>query len=374
MLYGRVLVVDDLPTNLDVMTGLLMPYGLAADTVQSGREAVDRIRAGEPRYDLVFMDHMMPEMDGLEAARIIRNEIGSAYAREVPIIVLTANAVAGNQELFMKSGFSDFISKPIDIKRLDMALNQWVRDKQSAETLKNAERAARERAEASAPCGDVDDAGRWLLARQVEGADFDAALALYGGSGAAFIPILKSFVAHTPLLLDKMGAYQGKSLTDYAVAVHGLKGACSAVCAGGAAAMALELETASRAGDAGFVRAHHGELYRRSLGLVEHLRVLLMEWEAAGKAESPPEEKERRVAPDRALLVRLSAAAAGFNSGAVEEVLGELERYQYDREGGLIWWLRQQVENFDYDIIHRRLEGVLAGRKRTGKTGKARNA
>jgi signal transduction histidine kinase/FixJ family two-component response regulator len=128
MPYGKVLVADDFRTNLDVMTGLLMPYGLRVDTVLSGKEAVELVRAEETRYDLIFMDHMMPEMDGIEAAGIIR-KFDSEYARNVPLIILTANAAAENRELFLEKGFNDFISKPIDTKMLDLALNRWIRDK-----------------------------------------------------------------------------------------------------------------------------------------------------------------------------------------------------------------------------------------------------
>ncbi|MDR3116055.1 MAG: response regulator [Treponema sp.] len=136
MPYGKVLVVDDVEINLDVMTGILMPYRLRVDTALSGKEAIEMVRAEEPRYDLIFMDHMMPEMDGIETVRIIR-KINSDYARTVPIIALTANAIAGNREIFLENGFNDFISKPIDIKRLDTVLNRWIRDKQNGETLKN---------------------------------------------------------------------------------------------------------------------------------------------------------------------------------------------------------------------------------------------
>jgi CheY-like chemotaxis protein len=145
MPYARILVVDDLQTNLLVMKGLLMPYGLKADMVLSGKEAVERIRAETVHYDVVFMDHMMPEMDGIEAVRIIRTEINSEYALTVPIIALTANAIEGNRKMFLESGFSDFISKPIDIKQLDTVLNRWIRDKQSEATLQEAEKIAKNR-------------------------------------------------------------------------------------------------------------------------------------------------------------------------------------------------------------------------------------
>jgi signal transduction histidine kinase/CheY-like chemotaxis protein len=119
-----VLVVDDVEINLEVAKGLMEPYGLTVECVLSGKGAIEKIRSESPRYDLVLMDHMMPEMDGIEAVRIIRTDIDSDYARTVPIVALTANALAGNEDLFLGKGFNGFISKPIDIKRLDEILKK----------------------------------------------------------------------------------------------------------------------------------------------------------------------------------------------------------------------------------------------------------
>ncbi|MDR1971074.1 MAG: response regulator [Treponema sp.] len=363
MPYGKVLVVDDLPTNLDVMTGLLMPYGLSVDTVLNGREAIARITAGEPRYDLVFMDHMMPEMDGLEAVRFIRHEIDSDYARTVPVIVLTANAIAGNREMFLESGFNDFIPKPIDIKQLDQVLNQWIRDRRGGERMETAGPSAGGGEFAGGGSGGgindsgIDGEGQWLLSRPAAGLDVNAALNLYGGSGAAYIPILKSFAAHTPPLLEQMDRHlESSSLPDYAVEVHGLKGACSAVCAAGTAALARELEFAAKEGNAALVLSRHWELRRQALALAAELGALLAEWEA----RRPTREKEWRAEPSRELLARLSAAAAVFNSTEAADILGELEQYRYERGGELITRLREQAENFDYDAIQKGLEEMLA--------------
>ncbi|MCL1980835.1 MAG: PAS domain-containing protein, partial [Proteobacteria bacterium] len=98
MPYARVLVVDDVQTNLDVARAMLKRYGMTVDCVTSGQEAVDLILVGEPHYNAVFMDHMMPGMDGVEALRRIR-AIDSDYARSLPVIVLTANVVAGNEKM-----------------------------------------------------------------------------------------------------------------------------------------------------------------------------------------------------------------------------------------------------------------------------------
>ena len=123
--HTKVLVVDDVEINLEVVRGILEPYGLDVDCVLSGSEAVEKIKSETPRYHVVLMDHMMPEMDGIETVRIIRQEINSDYARNVPIIALTANALAGNEEMFLTKGFNGFISKPIDIMRLEELIKQW---------------------------------------------------------------------------------------------------------------------------------------------------------------------------------------------------------------------------------------------------------
>ncbi|MCL1941828.1 MAG: ATP-binding protein, partial [Synergistaceae bacterium] len=122
--YARVLVVDDVVTNLDVAKGFMKPYGMQIDCVSSGQKAIDAVRDESVRYNAIFMDHMMPGMDGMEATRIIREEIGSEYAKTVPIIALTANAIAGNEEMFLGSGFQAFISKPIEIDRLDAVIRE----------------------------------------------------------------------------------------------------------------------------------------------------------------------------------------------------------------------------------------------------------
>jgi len=110
----------------------MSPYGLSVETALSGFEAIEKIREGVS-FDIIFMDHMMPRMDGIEASKIIRS---LGYAN--PIVALTANALAGQAEFFVKNGFDDYISKPIDIRQLNNVLNKLIRDKQSEETLEEA--------------------------------------------------------------------------------------------------------------------------------------------------------------------------------------------------------------------------------------------
>ena len=132
MPYGRVLVVDDVDTNLYVAKGLLLFYGLKIETCASGYEAIEKVRQGNT-YDIIFMDHMMPGIDGLETTKALR-KIG--YTQ--PIVALTANALVGQIEEFMRNGFDGFISKPIQTAHLNSTLTKFVRDKQPPEVIEAA--------------------------------------------------------------------------------------------------------------------------------------------------------------------------------------------------------------------------------------------
>ena len=113
------LVVDDEPMNLVVATGLLREYKMFADTADSGKEAIEKYENGD--YEVIFMDHMMPEMDGVEAMKRIR-QVAEASFRKPVIIALTANALSGAREMFMKEGFDGFIAKPINIAEFERVM------------------------------------------------------------------------------------------------------------------------------------------------------------------------------------------------------------------------------------------------------------
>ena len=129
MPYGSVLIVDDVETNLYVAVGLMKLYALKIETAMSGYEAIAKVKEGNV-YDVIFMDHMMPELNGMETTRELR---AMGYTR--PIVALTANAVAGQADMFLLNGFDEFISKPIDLRHLNAALIKLIRNKQSPETI-----------------------------------------------------------------------------------------------------------------------------------------------------------------------------------------------------------------------------------------------
>jgi CheY-like chemotaxis protein len=134
MPYGSVLIMDDVGLNLYVAEGTMEPYKLSIETAMSGKEAIKKIEDGKV-YDIVFMDHIMPGMDGIESTKRIR-ELG--YTK--PIVALTANAVVGQSDIFLTNGFDGFISKPIDVQQLNSILLKFVRDKQPPEVIEVANR------------------------------------------------------------------------------------------------------------------------------------------------------------------------------------------------------------------------------------------
>jgi signal transduction histidine kinase/DNA-binding response OmpR family regulator len=353
--YARVLVVDDVAINLDLAKGIMKPYGMTVDCVGSGQSAINLVRKGEPRYNAVFMDHMMPGMDGIEAVRIIRNEIDSEYARTVPIIALTANAITGNDKFFLNNGFQDFLTKPIDIIKLNDAINRWVRDKEMEKELglDTQSRLAGGLDEESRD-GEAEDAdtelGRriaeLILDTQTPGLDAGAGLERFGGDGKAYMESLRSYVIHTPELLEAVR--NTELLADYAITVHGIKGSSRGISADGIRARAEKLEYAVKAGNLEYIREEKDSFIMAVEGFIAGLSVLLDILEENL-------HKPHRNAPDPALLERLRSAAEHYDMGELDSAMEELEQWVYDLDTELVPWLREQIDKSEFEEVARRL-------------------
>ena len=213
MPYGKVLIVDDVESNLYVAKGILTPYKLSIDTATSGFEAIDKIREGNI-YNIIFMDHMMPKMDGIETTKKLREE-GYNY----PIVALTANAVSGQSEMFLANGFDDFISKPIDIRQLNAALKKFIRDRQPPQVLEEASRVNFEKEN-----NVFDESSQVLLDPQLAG---------------IFIQDAKKAM----LVIDK---FKDGDIKAYSVAVHGMKSTLLIIGEDELSAFAAKLEKAGR--------------------------------------------------------------------------------------------------------------------------------
>jgi signal transduction histidine kinase/CheY-like chemotaxis protein len=339
---ARILVVDDIHTNLVVTSGLLAIYKSHVDTCTSGAAAISMLQS--KNYDIVFMDHMMPEMDGIEATRTIRAMEGDYY-RKLPIIALTANAIIGMKEMFLSNGFNDYLSKPIEVSKLDNALTTWI---PAEKQIQNTE--AQESTEAQETMEVQDVLPDGFI---VEGVDLEAGKTRY--TEKAFLDVLRSYCQHTPGLLEKInhikyGELSEEAIKEYTITVHGIKGASFGICADTVAKQAEALEKAAKSRDIKFIEmnnAHFIEEVEKILGRLKELFALL-----ANQAGAKPSRQK----PDPALLERLTEASRRYNVSVMDEILEELESYEYEQEEELVKWLREQVDNLEYEAIYKRLE------------------
>jgi len=349
--YARVLVVDDVGTNLDVAKGLMKPYGMQIDCMTGGKQAIDAIRDEKVRYSAVFMDHMMPGMDGIEATRLIR-EIGTEYAKTVPIIALTANAVAGNEEMFLDKGFQDFISKPIEISRLDAVIRRWVRDKEREKLYldrrldmegddipeidtRNEIRSVRDRQEGF---------DRRLFEKLYYDINIKKGLKRFGGDMEVYLGILRSFAVNTKPLLEKVKLVKRENLNDYAISVHGIKGSCRGIFAKTAGEKAEALEIAANAGDFDFIGNNNPDFVKNIEKLIADLDEIL---EKIGD-KNP---KKKMATPDRETLTKLFAACIKYDMDETNAVMAELELYEYESNGEIVARLRKYADEADFARI-----------------------
>jgi signal transduction histidine kinase/DNA-binding NarL/FixJ family response regulator len=287
MPYGKVLVVDDVVSNLYVARGLLLPYGLTVETAGSGFEAIELIKSGR-HYDIIFMDHMMPRMDGIEAVKIIR-ELGYGD----PVVALTANAILGQAEMFMANGFNGFISKPIDTREFNTILNRMIRDKQPPEVIEAArrKRANEEAASVSKPTINHEIA-------------------------AAFI-----YDAEKTIAIMEEICVKGGSIADirlYTTTVHGIKSALANIGETELSGFAYKLEKAGRRQDENTILCETPE-FITALRLIIDNRKPKEEFEAAAVSEYDTVYLREK-------LLEIKNSCRAFNKKGAKAVLNELRQ------------------------------------------------
>ena len=353
--YARVLVVDDVATNLEVAKGLMSPYNMRIDCTLSGQDAVNTIRSETVRYNAVFMDHMMPVMDGVEAMRKIR-EIGTNYAKNIPIIALTANAIVGNEAMFLSEGFQAFISKPIEVSRLDVVIREWVRDKEQERLYLEQQKMQKGEKESYAP--DEKDGGiknlgiKNLNAKSlnVEILDVKKGIERFGGEDSYF-KILRSYAMTTPPLTESIKGVSRDNLANYGITVHGIKGASRGICADALGDAAEALEKAALTGDYDFIAANNAAFLEASDKLLSEIDDILLR---AYKDHPKPKMDK----PDEDALRRLLKACMSYDMDGADAAMAEIDRCEYEHDDGLVPWLREKVEQMNFPQIVERLSGL----------------
>ena len=262
---AKVLIVDDNKVNRQVAQELMKLFGFEAHLAESGREAIDLVSRHLVSYDIIFMDHMMPYMDGAEATENIRQLEGN-YAKNVPIIALTANAIKGVDKQLLKSGMNDYIAKPIKIDQLSAILRKWLPAAKifpAGTTLEEVERR-----EAQVPWNKLPQDE---LLERFEGIDTTTGIRNCAGNIDGYIELLKTYASSNLInLLNDF--YEKEDMDNYAVTAHSIKGASQSVGALDVADMAYGLERAAKRGDITYIWDHHEEMTTTYSNILSMLR------------------------------------------------------------------------------------------------------
>jgi signal transduction histidine kinase/CheY-like chemotaxis protein len=326
---ARLLIVDDIATNLKVAEGLLSPYETRIDCCKSGAEALELVKQYE--YDIIFMDHMMPEMDGVEATVALRAMDGE-YFRTVPVVALTANAVSGMREMFLENGFSDYLAKPIEVSKLDAIMARWIPPgkRENAVVL-----------------SEVNLSGDSM---RIEGVDVARGLMLTGGSPEQYREILSIFCRDTDSRLPILAKIPNEEeLPLFVTQIHAMKSASANVGADGISREARRLEDAGRNGDMAFIRQRLPEFHKSLTQLTENIRAAL----AAAKERRSGED--RRASRDR----RQGSRRSGSDRRKIKALMQLKDALETEDIRGVDEMLNSLVQSNTRDDMEAVLEQLL---------------
>ena len=269
----RALVVDDESMNLVVAKSIFSRYGMKVTTVTSGQESIDICRAKV--FDIIFMDHMMSGMDGVEAMKRIRTDV-SGLNGSVPVIALTANAMSSAKQMFLAEGFDGFVSKPVEIDELERVLKQVLpKSFISFVDADGALEAAEEEPEVPVirPAEEKD----FISEFRKSGIDTDAGIKYCVGDKEFYKSLLLQFASEAPDKIASMkNYYQIRDWHNYEILVHALKSTSKMIGVSGLSDKAKALEKAAKENDEGFILANHETMIKDYGKITAEVRDMLM--------------------------------------------------------------------------------------------------
>jgi len=356
---ARVLVVDDIPTNLKVTEGLLAPYHIKVDSCLSGLKAIEMVKNKD--YDIVFMDHMMPEMDGVEAAAIIRDlekdrQIDSAdltaggNKNRMPIVALTANAVFGVREMFIEKGFDDFLAKPIDVTALDEIIIKWItKEKREQAVVTKKEK----RKKSGIPV--------------INGIDAQRGISLTGGTEAGYLSVLSTFNKDAHERLKQLRSALDKDNQHLFIThVHALKSAAGAIGAVELSTDAAYLEEAGKEGDWAFINGNLDRFLERLCELTEDIASVLepkfpadKRISSGGKSIKVSNNSEKLFT----LLENLKKALESNNAEEIDRTLSEINNQSLDEKTNEIMdRISDDILITEFDSAIKTIKETLSGK------------
>lgn len=324
----RILVVDDNETNLYITQKLLEPYQMVVDTASSGKEAIKEVQ--NHKYELIFMDHMMPEMDGVETMYEIR-KLDSEYCKTVPIVALTANAVYGAEKELLSSGFCDYVAKPIDMQKLDDVLRKYlgtisVRHETDGQEINKQESKNLELDETVIDC---------RLA--MERLHMDE---------KTYQNILKLYHKNLPAIIKQLEEERkNNDIKRFVIDVHGVKSSSASIGASKVSELAKELEYAGKEGNIAFIDEKFAEFVSLCQGVIDMLDGMF--------AADEKTEQEKEVAVlQKEWLAQICAACEEMDALTATQLLEEVKKKKYSEdEEEMIRKIEDYMNQYDYDEV-----------------------
>jgi len=324
---ARILIVDDNRANLLVAQRLISLYNPQVDTADSGIMALKMVQQTD--YDIVFMDHMMPELDGIETTQAIRS-LGGKY-RKLVIVALTANVISGAMEMFRESGMDDFLGKPIEMGELNRILTRFIPAEKQIYGNEDAPSDEKKPSEFIVKLSEIKELNMKFLVSQC------------GEKPDLLTDILLSTV-NSPSRKKLDAAFAAKDWLNYTIFVHGLKGALRNIGAEDLGMQAYELEMAGKKGDEEFILSHNKGFITEFDSFAAKITEVV--GQAGSKAAATGDLSE--LLPE---IEKISAAAEDMDYSLCSEILSSLSGNSYGNAcDNMIADLTASVNDFDFDL------------------------
>ncbi len=327
---AHILIVDDNSVNLRVAVGLLEPLKMHVDTATSAAKAIEMVRF--VKYDLIFMDHMMPEVDGIEATHIIKQLVPNY--NDVPIIALTANAVGKAKKMFIKEGMNDFIAKPIDIKEMLSKLKKWL-PKEKIVTVDKSELQQ----------GALLDGGmHGTSILKIKELNTQNAMSLLG-SEKLYYSVAKEYFEGIDKKSRLIREYKDeKRWHDYTVEVHSLKSTSRQIGADHLADLAAEMEKAGNESNIYLIQEKTDEMLSEYQRIKEVLAPYFPDSAKNGEKRTAGSEEIK------GFLERMNTALDDFDTLEIDTAVEEMSKFNFEDESEVFFErLKVAAEKSDID-------------------------
>lgn len=346
----RVLVTDDNLINLRVAQGVLSYYGLEVDTAGSGAEAIEACRTN--MYDFVFLDQMMPEMDGVETLNHIR-KISShyAYSGQCKIIVLTANAIKGTRDELIAKGFDEYLGKPLNFSQLEKLFWRYI----PSELISYEDTTDDHRDEAF-----TVNPEEWVFMENIlKDIDLDYGIKNCGGKIEDYLKVLKITYEYGEKQLNELrSAWDAQDMDYYTIKIHALKSSSLNIGAKDISAAAKTQEEQGKSGNIDYIRDHKDQFYAEYEQLIENIGTVLRHYNVIDDKKSDDKPlMDDNVA--RSVLINVKNYIKDFNFGEVYEILEEADKFQFsDKYADIFANLKMLMDNLDVEEIELLLDSI----------------